>query len=141
MPKAGFSPNSIRARDFKKSPLDKAKVQTYSQNREPCYATTQLLNVRVVICHAMKAKDLFGLAIRILGLVFLYHGLMSVPMTLGGIIHALTRMPASINDGSIIAVPFVGLWPFAVAWWLFHGAPPLLRMAYPRSSDETKPDA
>lgn len=89
----------------------------------------------------MKAKDLFRLAIRILGLVFLYHGLLSVPVTLGGIIHALTRLPASVNDGSIIVVPFVGLWPFAVALWLFYGAPPVSRMAYPENSDDRKPDA
>lgn len=89
----------------------------------------------------MKAKDLFCLAIRMLGLVFLYHGLMSVPMTLGGTIHALTRMPASVNDGSIITVPFVGLWPFAVALWLFYGAPPVARIAYPTNSDDTKSDA
>jgi len=89
----------------------------------------------------MKAKDLFGLAIRILGLVFLYNGLMAVPMTLGGILHVLTRIPTSVNDGSIIGVPFVGLWPFAVACWLFYGAPPLARMAYPKSSDDTKPEA
>jgi hypothetical protein len=89
----------------------------------------------------MKSKDIFGLAIRLLGLAFLYLGLTSLPTTLGQSFHALMRLPASFNDGSIISWPFMGIWPFVVAYWLLCGAPPLMRIAYPKSSDETKDDA
>jgi hypothetical protein len=88
----------------------------------------------------MNARNIFGLAIRLLGLVFLYQGLTSLPMSLGQSLHALMRIPASIKDGSIISWPFLGLWPFVVACWLLYGAPPLMRIAFAKSSHETADD-
>jgi hypothetical protein len=45
--------------DFKKSPLDKAKTQTYSQKNEPCYATTLLFNITVRRpCHTMSYANI-----------------------------------------------------------------------------------
>jgi len=82
----------------------------------------------------MKTRDLFGLAVRLLGLLFFYKGLEALPMTIRHSLDALLRLPASFNDGSIIAWPFMGLWPFAVAVWFLYGAPPLMRIAYPSGS-------
>ena len=88
----------------------------------------------------MKTRDIFGLAIRLLGLIFLYHGLHSLPVAVAQSFLALLRMPASVNDGSIISTPFMGLWPLVVALWFFYGAPPLMRIAYPNSGHEAKED-
>ena len=68
----------------------------------------------------MKPKELFGLAVRLLGLVFLYHGLMSVP--------TLFVAPPSV----ILLVIFL----LAVAWWLIGGAALLTERAYPENAEE-----
>jgi hypothetical protein len=82
----------------------------------------------------MRASEIFSLAIRILGVYFLGVGLMSVPGYMGSFFHMLGHLASAVKDGSIISVPFLGLWPFAVAYWLLYGAPPLLHIAYPRDS-------
>jgi hypothetical protein len=79
----------------------------------------------------MKPKDLFSLAVRILGLVFLYHGLSALP----------TLLPTAFSrtvGGLFIAVLMVG-WPLLLAYWLLRGAPLLMRIAYPdeRGPSET----
>jgi hypothetical protein len=76
----------------------------------------------------MKSKDIFKLAIRLLGLVFLYHGLMAVP--------AAIPLVLSFDFRSLlIGVVMVG-WPLAVASWLVGGAPALMRRAYPENAEE-----
>lgn len=74
----------------------------------------------------MKPRDLFKLAVRILGLIFLYHGLTSVPMLFSAVFGGLTALL-----GSVIMVG----WPLVVAWWLLSGAPPIVSIAYPESED------
>lgn len=69
----------------------------------------------------MKAKDLFGLAVRILGLVFLYHVLSALP----GVIVAV------LGGDPIRPVLFMFAWPLLVAYWFLRGAPLLMRLAYP----------
>ncbi len=75
----------------------------------------------------MKPKVIFNLAIRLLGLVFLYHGLMAVsglvPLIFSGVIL-----------GSLINV-FMCAWQLVVAWWLIGGAPLLSQRAYPDGDD------
>jgi hypothetical protein len=71
----------------------------------------------------MKAKDYFALAVRILGLIFLYHGVMMIP---------------ALFTFTLMALITVALF-LAVAWWLIGGAPPLVEHAYPASA-ESKPD-
>ncbi len=77
----------------------------------------------------MNSKDIFSLALRILGLVFLYRGLSGLPIILptffGGI------------GNAIMCVLTVG-WPLLVAWWLLRGAPLIMRLAYPDSDIDTQ---
>jgi hypothetical protein len=73
----------------------------------------------------MKPRDLFGMATRILGLVFLYHGLSALP----------TVFPLFFSSGGgnfIMGVLIVG-WPLLVAQWLLRGAPFIQRLAYPEA--------
>jgi hypothetical protein len=71
----------------------------------------------------MKPRDVFNIAVRILGLVFLYHG--------------LSAMPAIVTH--IVTFNFFGLfintlqiaWPLVLAYWLIGGASQLMEIAYP----------
>lgn len=75
----------------------------------------------------MNSRDLFLLAIRILGLVFLYHGLMALPTSLFGAFASLfSRAPLGF-----FGMGFMALWPLFLAQWLLRGAPVLIRLAYP----------
>jgi hypothetical protein len=81
--------------------------------------------------HGMKPRDIFrdifGLAVRLLGLVFLYFGLSGVPPLLDfGAIEMAGR-----SDILNIVLPIV--FNLAVAWWLIGGRF-LIRRAYPETS-------
>jgi hypothetical protein len=71
----------------------------------------------------MKSKDIFLLAVRLLGLIFLYHGLMSLPTVMQLF---FTKVPANYVIGVLLAA-----WPLAIAWWLIGGARLLMDRAYP----------
>jgi len=80
----------------------------------------------------MKPKVIFSLAVRLLGLVFLYQGLSS----LSGLISLVI---SGSFIGSFMTVVMSGLmcvWPLAVAWWLIGGAPQLTHHAYPESDED-----
>lgn len=84
----------------------------------------------------MKAKDIFYLGIRLLGLVFLYHGLILVPGAISQISGAFPYESApgvteQMNFGRFVMEVFIVVWPLLVAWWLIRGAPQIKRMAYP----------
>jgi len=72
-------------------------------------------------------KDIFGLAVRLLGLVFLYFGLSAVPplLDLGAI--------ETAGKGDILNAILPIVFNFAVAWWLIGGGL-LVRRAYPEAS-------
>ena len=72
-------------------------------------------------------KGIFGLAVRLLGLVFLYLGLSAVPplLDLGAI------ETAAKSDIITAVLPVV--FNLAVGWWLIGGGL-LIRRAYPESS-------
>jgi hypothetical protein len=74
----------------------------------------------------MKPREIFKLAIRILGLVFLYHGLTSVPILFSGIFNGLGN---AINCILLVA------WPLLVAYWLISGASPIMSLAYPETEE------
>jgi hypothetical protein len=76
----------------------------------------------------MKPKDIFLLAVRLLGLVFLYHGLSSLPTVMQLF---FTKSIANYVIGVILV-----MWPLAVAWYLIGGAPLLMNLAYPEASRE-----
>ena len=74
----------------------------------------------------MKPRDIFGLAVRLLGVFFLYLGLRGVPPLLDlGVIET-----AGKNDiiNAILPIAFHLL----VAWWLLGGGA-LVRRAYPET--------
>jgi len=91
---------------------------------------------RIQLAHAkiqltMKSrdvfKDIFGLAVRLLGLLFLYFGLSAVPslLDLGAI--------ETAGKGDILNAILPIVFNLAVAWWLLGGGF-LIRRAYPEAS-------
>ena len=72
-------------------------------------------------------RDIFGLAVRLLGLVFLCLGLKDVPV--------LLDVPTLLNGDKLeilnSALPV--LFNLAIAWWLIGGGL-LIRRAYPAAS-------
>lgn len=81
----------------------------------------------------MKPKVLFGLAVRLLGLVFIYHAVSTLPGILMAVVGIAT---GGGNAGMIIGPVLMVLWQLLVAYWLLRGAPPLVRIAYPGSEPE-----
>jgi hypothetical protein len=77
----------------------------------------------------MKAKDLFILAVRLLGLYFFYLGLkdLDVPALMD------TTIIKGDNLDDIISTALPVLFNLAVAWWLL-GSSFLTRRAYPESA-------
>lgn len=78
----------------------------------------------------MNSKELFSLAVRLLGLGFVYHGLSALPA-------ASTVVFAGLVGGSLsgfLYAIFTALWPLLVAYWLLRGAPLLMQIAYPGAS-------
>ena len=73
----------------------------------------------------MKANEIFGLAIRILGLWVAYQAI-------GTVIAAISIFPAMQVRAFVMAGAYC-----AVAWWLLGGAPLIARRAYPPA--ETPP--
>ena len=71
-------------------------------------------------------KDIFSLAVRLLGLVFLYFGLSAVPPLLDyGAIE-------TAGKGDILSAILPMVFNLAVAWWLIGGGL-LIRRAYPET--------
>ena len=75
----------------------------------------------------MKPRDIFGLAVRLLGLFFLYLGLRAVPPLLD--LEAIGNAGKSDIINAILPIAFHLL----VAWWLLGGGL-LMRRAYPEAS-------
>jgi hypothetical protein len=75
----------------------------------------------------MTPKSVFGLAVRVLGLVFLYRGLSALP-------EILSIFSTGSFRGSLGIIIMIA-WPFLLALWLIRGAPHLVRIAYPDSAD------
>jgi len=91
----------------------------------------------------MKPKDILQLAVRLLGLVFLYHGLRALPLAVGQIIGSFPRdlslgIPSGFSfRGFLVGVIMAG-WPLLVSYWLLRGAPLIMRIAYPDSAQNSK---
>ena len=89
------------------------------------------------LTHAMKPRDIFGLAVRLLGLFFLYLCLRAVSPVLD--LEAIENAGKSDIVNAILPIAFNLL----VAWWLLGGGP-LMRRAYPDASrilDQSQPQA
>jgi hypothetical protein len=75
----------------------------------------------------MKPKDIFGLAVRLLGLYFLYLGLNALAQMLGSdIINSPEKM-------DIVYALLPVLFDLIIGWWLLGGGL-LVRRAYPETS-------
>jgi hypothetical protein len=61
-------------------------------------------------------REIFKLAVRLLGLLLLYHGVQSFALRPN-------------LDGAVSSIIYLG-----VAYWLFRGAFPVLRWAYPEAA-------
>ena len=79
------------------------------------------------LMRAMKPRDIFGLAVRLLGLFFLYHGLRAVSPVLD--LEAIENAGKSDLINAILPIVF----DLLVAWWLLGGGL-LMRRAYPDAS-------
>src|SRR5580698_4727156 len=86
----------------------------------------QLLGVRQLQNHKqiMTPRNLFKLAVRLLGLVFLWHCLQLFPALFAGIFGSAT------NAFSMLLM-FV--WPLVVAFCLLRFAPQITEFFYPKS--------
>lgn len=74
----------------------------------------------------MKPRDLFKLAVRILGLIFLYHGLAAFPTLFAGIL-------GSARNAFVIILMVV--WPLVVAFILLRYAAWFVGYFFPDSED------
>ena len=75
----------------------------------------------------MKPKDIFSLAVRLLGLIFLYHGIQSLP---------------ALMSANFFLIVYIVM-QFVMAWWLVGGATLLVDRAYPTESSaptDAKPE-
>lgn len=75
----------------------------------------------------MKERDLFSVAVRILGLAFFYHSVVSLPAVFA------TKFSVS----SLLSVA----WPLVAAWWAMRGAPFLVNLAFPATPAPPNSDA
>jgi hypothetical protein len=82
----------------------------------------------------MTAKDIFGIAVRLIGLLFFYQGLNAVPTAITSICPAF---PHFYFRNIFPAVLLTG-WPLLLAVWLIRGAPWLMRQAYGQTAEETR---
>lgn len=75
----------------------------------------------------MKPKDIFSLAVRLLGLFFIYLTVINIAIIFSG-------PPGQYAPGIILtAALFVG-----VGWWMLGGASLLLERAYPSESSQQR---
>jgi len=74
----------------------------------------------------MKPREIFKLAVRILGLVFLYHGLIFFPTLFAGVF-------GSLRNAIPMLIMFI--WPLIVAVGLLGFAPKITEFFYPEAED------
>jgi hypothetical protein len=80
----------------------------------------------------MKPKDIFGLLIRAIGLLFIYQGLASLPVAVGNFCGVfILTFRVLFSNGVMVC------WPLIVGFLLIQAAPWLIRWAYP-AEDSTR---
>lgn len=78
-------------------------------------------------------QDIFGLVVRVIGVVFVYQGLSSVPNAVNSICPVF---PHFLFRNIFPSLLLVG-WPLLIGFWLIRGAPFLMRLAYGNSVRES----
>jgi hypothetical protein len=87
----------------------------------------------------MKPKDIFGIAVRVIGLLFLYQGLAAVPGAVGTLYQAtFPRFFFRIFLQAFLTSVLTVGWPMLVAWWMIRGAPLLMRIAYAKETAQAQ---
>lgn len=84
----------------------------------------------------MKPHDIFNVAIRLIGLLFLYQGLSAVPAAFHNFCPAFPHF----NFRSLLPSLFLVGWPLVVGLWMVKGAPWLMKKAYPKYHDPAGSD-
>jgi hypothetical protein len=79
---------------------------------------------------------MFGLAVRLLGMVFIYQGLQAIPAAAPLFVSALPHdlgphVSEPMNSDLLLSALFMIGWPLFLAQWLIRGAPLVMRIAYP----------
>ncbi len=77
-------------------------------------------------------QDIFGLIVRVIGVVFVYQGLSSVPNAINSICPVF---PHFLFRNIFPSLLLVG-WPLLIGFWLIRGAPFLMRLAYGNAGRE-----
>ncbi len=82
----------------------------------------------------MKSEDILVLAVRLLGLVFLYHAL--EPGNVSAILEAFPHrlgdhVSTTMDQGKLLRVMANIGWSLLMAYWLIRGAPLVVRVGYP----------
>lgn len=85
----------------------------------------------------MKPKEIFGLAVRIIGLIFLYQGLSAVPNAIASICPVFPHFFFRNLWPSFLLIA----WPVFLGYWLVRGAPWLMRLAYGEPLPESQEGA
>lgn len=80
----------------------------------------------------MKPKDIFNLVLRLIGLLFLYQGLASVPAAVQNFMPVFPHFQFRTLFPSVVLIG----WPLFIAWWLIRGAPWIMRIAYPEQTNQ-----
>src|SRR5436190_7995850 len=79
----------------------------------------------------MKSRDVFGVAVRIIGLIFLYQALSTVPTAVASVCPVFPHF----YFRNLLPSLFLIGWPLLISMWLVGGAPWLMRRAYPQSDE------
>jgi hypothetical protein len=90
----------------------------------------------------MKSRDIFEVCVRIMGLLFLYKALSSVPDALMNFCPLLPPPTWRIlNFRSLLPSAIYVGFPLAIGWWMLRGAPWLMKRAFPEKSSTAAPQS
>ncbi len=78
----------------------------------------------------MKSRDVFDVAVRIIGLVFVFQGLSTLENVLANICTTFPHLYFRLLWPSFV----VAGWKLGLAYWMIQGAPWLVRLAYKKDS-------
>lgn len=76
----------------------------------------------------MKAKTIFDLAVRLIGVLFVCRAVWSLPEIVGMILGG--------GVGNFMMAVLSVVCPLLVGYWFLHGAPPVTDIAYPDGDDD-----
>ena len=82
----------------------------------------------------MKPDAMLKLAVQVLGLVFLYHGLMNLPMAVVSVCEGIGQLRVV---GTLTTVAMAA-WPFALAYSLLRHASHIVQISYPDKPQAAK---